>query len=509
MQSDFYLRRPHTNYSPRRLVESGETTERPKTTATSRHLLRNCLSKQSLRPATSTVDLLRSKLSQPSYDFLPAVEFPSPSSSAFEISLQLPRVSTSGFLSSLTVSENERLERQQFALESNKFSSIRPTERQEYTVRTKMPSEQDFKLLQDRLEQIISNKGFTQKKSQLKEDKEFESLLPAKEQQFFRVVVRGKPTPLRVMIKRSRGKLHIYSSKTNSEPSEVSRDEQHKSDRFTLGDTGSKFKLEQVYLGLQAVEDCFYSIRIAFGRGASSKVLSRNDSMLGLKVEESIDNFARQELEKRVEEAIMRRAYEAKHAVPDKNFISSNIRLAANVPTLRRQVMSARIITHQERRERAQSKKKELLSLKRVKTINSLNRHIIRMQEEKKAKELMNLMHLKQRWQQLWLAPIVVAKGLTVMHANFLESKRQFLESKKRNLSVMRIQLMFRRWKGLLASDELCIMRAVDSLTFYSVHTKQLQVRLAHKQIRLCMSESAANFALPRSFETFFSKGEI
>jgi hypothetical protein len=434
------------------------------------------------------------------------MEFPSPSSSAYDISLQLPRVNTSGFLSSLTILENERLSRQQLALRSiSRFDSTRQTVRQDNT--TQLPSEQDFRLLYDRLDQII-NKGFTQRKVQLKDDKDFESLLPAKEQQFFKVVVKGKQTPLRVMIKRTRGKLLVFTSKSNSEPSEFSHDDHHKTDRFTIGDSGSNFKLEQIYIGFQAVEDCYFSVKIIFGRAPIALGRTRVGNAADHRGEDHAETLARQELEKRVEEAIIRRVYEAKYAVPDKNFITSNIKIAASVPTLKRQTMSARIITHTARRVKAQEKKLELIAQKRVRTINSLNRHISRLQETKKSKDLMTLLLLKQRWQQLWLTPVAVAKGLDEMHARFVEARRRFLESKKRSVSAMRIQLMFRRWRRDLASEELCLATAVNSLTYYSKHVKQLGLLKTHRQIQLCISSSAANSALPRRFETFFSQGK-
>jgi hypothetical protein len=439
---------------------------------------------------------IRHRMITPPNELSHTIEFPSPSSSTYEISLQLLKVFASGILSSLTINENERLEKQQSAYD---ITAKRHTSN-EAQLNVPLPSEQDFRLLQDRLEQIVSDVNFAQKKVQLKEDREFEFILPARDKKFLSVAVRARPTPLKVVIKRSRGKLLVFSSKSNAEPSK--QDTHHLTDSFSIGETGSKFKSEQVYIGLEALQECLFTIKVVFGRST----LPLRGSVSAAKIKEA-ESLARNELNRRVEEAYMRRAYEAKHAVLDKNYISANIKLARSVSTLKKETMLSQIQRHQKRSEMAQEKKHELLSQKRLKTIQSLNRHIIRTQEEKKAKELLSIKLQLQNWQKLWVTQTVVAKALQTIHAKFVEARIKQEDSKKQGIAVIRIQLMFKRRRGDLTEDELPLVRAVDSLLFYQKHA-QLQRRKASKQIQLCVWESATNSAVPDSVGSFFRRGK-
>lgn len=78
-------------------------------------------------------------------------------------------------------------------------------------------------------------------------------------------MVRGKKCPLRVNIKRKKGRLETYVSRTIPEPNDELCDACYKKDKFLISDTGLKFRVEMVYFCLHAVTDSILTFSVGFG----------------------------------------------------------------------------------------------------------------------------------------------------------------------------------------------------------------------------------------------------
>ena len=193
-----------------------------------------------------------------------------------------------------------------------------------------IPKDKDFTQLIDRFDKIAQNKSQVHKKLLLREATTFEELMMLEgDNQYLRVQVRGKKCPLRVYIKRKKGKIETYTSKTVPEPNDELCDACFKKDKFQVIESGLKFRVEMIFFCLHAVSDTIFSFSIGFGpeKRGDEEGLGRNFSYRDpdrLLHDLRKDEGLRDEYRKKAEKALHKRKMRALQLSKHKDFVKIN-----------------------------------------------------------------------------------------------------------------------------------------------------------------------------------------
>ena len=165
--------------------------------------------------------------------------YKSPDNSQYQIQLFFPERPKTSHLSGLTVQENQRII--YAAANSQKVKSARAFELTHGQRNLELPSEQDFTRVLARLEMVASNRTAGHRKIILKDSDSVDILLDAGTTQYFSIHTKNMKPPMVVTLKRSKGRVVSYVSKTHTEPVKGMCEAVFKIDCFQVSDISAKF----------------------------------------------------------------------------------------------------------------------------------------------------------------------------------------------------------------------------------------------------------------------------
>lgn len=475
------------------------------------------------RPATSasqwsvegyvTQERLRRNLEQPRTTLVWELQHSSRPGTAEPLALDqfsrtTGRFHVKGVMSPLTVQQNERLE----TLTSAPTPSIPVTAPVSPSSRAVFaPSERDYKRLIDRLEKLASARAAGSNREQLKESKDFECTLEEGETQFCFINVRRRAIPLRIRIRRARGKVKLLVSKTTPEPSENSCEETHRGDNVVLAEPGLKFKFQCYYVGFKAVEDTTFVVNIAFGRDkAEDEVLMRRrqfkSQSSGSNLDElRLDEALKQELKLKVGVILQHRKVNSAQFT-QKDYVEMNKRILSPQSPERTTLANSKSLMHLQRISTAQSRKRENMDLKKQRTLLAINRHKLRVEEEDRLRKLKEHREKKSQCEANWLALLVLANCTADLVSRFLARKALIQLQEQRNSASFHIErLVRRRYRGVKGKDLARSQGLSCFRLFVGLAGPLLKVQ-GGKAVVQHLRASARNNLVQDSFKSFYRR---
>ena len=236
-----------------------------------------------------------------------------------------------------------------------------------------MPTGRDFTKILTKLEMVVSNRTSGHKRVNLKDMDSIEVLLETGEIQYFTVLSKNMKPPMGVNLKKTCGKVVCYMSKSNPKTTKGMCDGIFKVEDFQVGDISAKFKIDAIYLAIEAVTESIFTLSITFGKIFSVKKVSN------LKItEEEQEIINRPNTKPR---KIERNSVKL-NTIHGKDFIQINI--ADMRPMASPKDLHLKELDWQKRREKVMIKRKMIVIGKKERTLAQINRHQVKREEEKK-----------------------------------------------------------------------------------------------------------------------------
>ncbi|CAG9324078.1 unnamed protein product [Blepharisma stoltei] len=415
------------------------------------------------------------------WEKLDEFEHMKPDDSQYQVELYFPKKPLTSDICGLTLRENERLSRKSLSVSSTPIIGNDEFMINEKTHR-RLPSEQDFTKILNRLEMVISNKNLGNRRMELVEGERFDDYLEIGESHYFRVSVKGKKCPMRVIIKCAKGKVKTFVSRTAIMPSEATYDQASKSYNFEVSDPGLRFRAETINLGIYAVFDSNYSIIIAFGRENEHKsTQNRYDPKDNDEAYQSeIAKIMEMDLEKH------RAQYTQKKTI--KGILG----------------VSAKPLTWEIRHKQTIERKKKFLLEKRKKAEMMIIRNEIKRAEERKQREYKEAEAILQAQQKLWIVLIKFVQGLETLNERKRKERSKTLSKLKENGSARKIQMFYRKKKQNVTSNDINLLRAGPLLKLYSHNIKIIINRDVKEKLLKLIKQSARMRDIPTHFNDYY-----
>ncbi|CAG9330050.1 unnamed protein product [Blepharisma stoltei] len=421
-----------------------------------------------------------------------------PNTSRYALPINFPIRPTTSQLSGLTLKENQKNH-----MRSCSMFSFLDGEPMEFNVvgHRRMPSEDQFTKILDKLEMVISNKNLVNQKVPLREGVPVDLLLDEGTIQYFRVRSKGRKSPLWVSIKKTKGKLITFVSRTIPEPSEHLCDQLSKFDNFEISDAGLRFRCDNIYLAIQAIEYSNFSITVGFG-------LKRQQSLVSSPIEkfesetpinEIQKDESKYQLAERVEKVLCKRRRTALSLSKEKDFVKNNMLISPKDEKKDK-------ITWEEKRLKVLKNKEQIFKEKKDRTIKVLNRQAIRMEREKEEKRLNEIKNALLENQKSWFSLIYFSISLNKFKELRVACRASAFLKLSKTRSIRSIQRAYRSYTNNLDIKTLNTLRASSILKYYFNHTKPLINIPLKSQIVKCIKESAKHHILPYGFTRLYKR---
>lgn len=428
-------------------------------------------------PALSQEKLIFSSFKSERSETIKQVKHKSPDDSQYNIKTIFPFRPETSNLSGLTLKENEKF----LFLSSSILSQSAPQFKFFNNETPKLPSEQDFEKILNKLELVSSNKNTGHRRIILQDSEPCQILLEKGTVQYFTIRSYNRKPPMLITIKKKRGNTLAYISRITPEPGKSSCDFSFSKESHYVNDVGSKFKNEYFFLGVEALTDCDFSIVIGFGKRPAKKKIV-------LKLEDIIDddgsffNNSATDRNKKQEEP--------------KDFIKMN-----KSSSKYRSALSSRQGDWERRRELVIRNKHINIQSKKQKTILFLHKHELKRQAEKEQREYIEKLVLLQKQQQFWLSAINFFKAIDKIRSIVNTGRQTKLEKIRKSFQVKRIQKLYRNSVG--TSAELVTLTRACCLLKFFLYGAQGSLK---QQVIVAIKDSAKTFVLPHAFMRIVDK---
>jgi len=404
-------------------------------------------------------------------------------------------------ISSLTFRENEKLGKR-FAAQDKGKTQLLSLSTEHLWVN---PTERDFRKVLERLEKVTSAHGALGRVT-LKPDKPYESNLDEGDRANFRVFTKGQPCPLRILLRRT-GKTLLCVSRLEMDPTETICDAQTRSDKLSVSDPGLKFKYDNVFLTVTALEDLKLTLIVHFGseRKDGTKLTVRKTVAYKDETFRALEELKRDEnllsaFYDRVDKIQQQRKERALLRCKEKDFVELNKVVSQKSDRSERyQQLSQRTgLAHVVRARHIQDKKQRALAM------------IFRKEQlQEMARQARVAAEVKQRLQsaqQSVLTTTQLTVSLECWNELLQEGRRRAQEARRKVQAALRIQRSLRRWVRNLDRKGLALNLFRTCAHFVFSHYAPLLATQLHHKVKHCITESCRNQVLPKSFRVFYRK---
>ncbi|OMJ79979.1 hypothetical protein SteCoe_19848 [Stentor coeruleus] len=412
-----------------------------------------------------------------------------PESSQYNIQLSFPDRPKTSHLSGLTLRENEKNQ----IFESGRIhkTSLRSTGLSQSQGVMKMPTDQDFTRILTKLEMICANRTSGNRRIILNDSNSIEILLESGDIQYFTINSKGKTPPLTCTIKRSKGKTISYLSKIHTEPSKTMSEVKSKHDVFQISDVSLKFKNEAIFLSIEALSESILTLSVKFGDKTDIK---KSKNLKTTKEEQETINKLDSEF------SIL---YPSR-SKSERKFLTKDF-VKINIETLKRKLSVRDLVNKRQdwqiRRDSVLIRKRMHMVEKKERTLNIINKRMIRLEEEKKEREKHEELMVLQEKQSKWISLINFALSIKEI-GRIREFNRQKVFNKvKKSIAAYKLQKMYRIKVGH-SIDSVLILRTLTVLRFYLFNVKKFFMKTQVKAIK----QSARNHILPHRFRSYIEK---
>ncbi len=405
-------------------------------------------------------------------------------------------------ISSMTHRENEKLGRRLADLNREEIQRL-PLNVERMTL---SPTERDFRRVLDRLEKVTSAHGALGRIN-LKPGKPYESNLDEGDKANFRVFTRGEPCPLRILLRRT-GKTLMCVSRHEMEPSEAICDAVTRSDKLSISDPGLKFKCDNIFITVSAMEDIKMTLILQFGREVKTsakltvrKTIAHRDetfrALEELKRDETLLNDFYDKVEK-IEKAKRERALQR---CKDKDFVELN---KAVSPLNSDRSQNSQMLT--QRISQALAMRARNMQAKKQRALAMIFRKEQLQEIARLARAAAEIKQHLQEAQKSVLTTTKLTVSLECLYEMLQAGKRRAEKARRKIQAAVRIQRALRRWIRNLDNKGLALNLFRTSARFLLSHYGQLLVTQLNSQVKHCITESCCNQVLPKSVRIFHRK---
>lgn len=389
----------------------------------------------------------------------------------------------SSCLSVLTKRENSRLG----ARTERGQRKRRDLERQQTPKFTKLPEEEDFKRVLDRLSRITAKGGSQDQHFPLREGKSSLLVLETNERAFGKLSLNGRKPPVSLHLKRTCGKLVTCLSYSLPEPQEGLCDLQTRGDSVEVTGKGLEFESEVLYVGFHALEMASFTVFIHFGRLKASKSTIRPSD------------------ESHSADPVPSSRIPALKPVPNIDFIALNMRPSASVERLNR--LEEQRTLSAERRKTAKMRhfahikgRKEWASLQ-------LRRRELRVEEQVKEQAKKLQFDMKKKAERGLLVSIVHSQGLLELNSRLIQHYTEIQRAKVQNQMASLIQKIAKRRLFLHRPPNiLSLGTALSHLRLFSALFRENCVLAAKSSLMTGIRSGYERAKLSIAFTAFFQQ---
>lgn len=405
-------------------------------------------------------------------------------------------------ISSMTHRENEKLGRRLADLKREEVQRL-PLDVERMTM---SPTERDFRRVLDRLEKVTSAHGALGRIT-LKQGKPYESNLDEGDKANFRVCTRGEPCPLRILLRRT-GRTLMCVSRNEMEPSETICDAMTRSDKLSMSDPGLKFKCDNIFISVSAMEDIKMTIILQFGSELKSnskltvrKTVAHKDQTFRALEELKRDETRLNDFYDKVEKIEKSKRERAMQRCRDKDFVELN-KAVSPLNTDRSQ--NSQMLTH--RISQALAMRARNIQAKKQRALDMLFRKEQLQEIARLAREAADTKKRIQEAQKTVLTTIELAVSMECLHEMLQAGKRRAEKARAKIHAAVRIQRALRRWVRNLDRKGLALNLFRTSARFLLSHYSPLLATQLNLQVKHCIAASCYNQVLPKCFRIFHRK---
>lgn len=364
------------------------------------------------------------------------------------------------------------------------------------SVKSSLPTEREFSKLIENLNEVVSPRVY-KLHTTLQENDPVDVTISESKVKYFKIPMKNKRVPLAIKIKRTKGKLYMYSSVEVQEPGPNNYEKCFISDYIEIRDSTTVFKYDLLYLGIKAFEDSQFKITISFGRQINSleelKRLKRQSAQARL-----LDSLELEEDEEFFKETTKT------EAKTKKNFIAENKH--ASVDHIdKNSILSIRAADWKTRRDQIVKKKKLLIEMKKSKTLDLINKKALKKQMKKLKSKEQQIKAQKNYFSAKWLNLIHIIKCSQAIHEKIQEQRDMRLRRISVNLRAMQIQGFLKKRSKNVRPKDTILIRASNLLKFYRENAKNIKRRFGYgKELIISISQISHAQVVFRKFSHFY-----
>ena len=343
----------------------------------------------------------------------------------------------------------------------------------------RLPTDKDYKRMLNRLDKIITGSAFSFRSMQITEGRALDLNLDTEERQFLRVKTLGMPTPLKIVVRRGKGAVKVFVSKTVQEPSDLAYDEVYTRDVILLTDPNSRFKQPWFFLGLLCLDECSLSLSLFFGsKHRKHNSVSRLPSLADLN-EYRRSEAKHLELVMRVEEIVSARRAEREMKYSDRDYVRENRETLGR----KEDELQTKRSLETQRREEALRRHLANLHEKKLRAETIIRRRELRLEAEARAQAAEQERQRLLASQQLWLTLSFFTSLSDALYSVFITRKDRVEQAGKRVKAALTLQRCYRKVVLTINPRRLVKQHALHHLTLIAAILAPVAVLTAKETI--------------------------
>lgn len=400
-------------------------------------------------------------------------------------------------ISALTQNENLKV------LNSKGFESSTPSFSNSSSKSTISHSSKDFSGLIKGLESVTNRQESTNFKM-LFEGEISKIRLEQGGFHYYQIICKDKRSPLKVVIRRQKGKIRCFASKSMEKPNHFHHDQAFCMDTFEIPDLAIKFSYDFLYLSIEALVDTVLSIMISFGKARHIEIPPENHVIQRNKFNNDIEELRKSEdlrnqFKEKVDKLLKKRKNNALKLSGSKNFLKINKNVTGSI--------SEKAFMHWgEKRVLVVKRKNENYLEKRTNAMKTLQKKERNWELEKLQKEEHEQCEKVARMQKDWIMLIFLIKTALNIRKTWVASRSTLILSLQYSNSARVIQKKFKKKYLNLGAKGLILLNCRNNLLLFHESSAKLLKSDSEAQIFSGISVSALNNALTASFLSFSTK---
>ena len=395
----------------------------------------------------------------------------------------LRSASPRGNISVFTMNEN---------LHYTKSSIALPTF-QEYSVpsmpKTAMPSSRNFSELLNKLDLVTSPKQHSLNEQILSESDQVDCILEEGFYFYIKIPIKNKSNPLKVTLKKTTGKVIVYTSYLNQKPSASNYDNLFTADSFEIRSQELYFRYDFLYLAIRALtyakvtSNCLFGKKnFVFDNRVKKKEADDEERMFKVR---SVKNLQKRPL--------------------TRNFVEENLKRKVLSPEERMKKGEQWLA----RREKALEVKKKVLQEKREKAICFINKTKIRREQARIENLQREMENAKISQVKDWIWFLYVLKATQTINEMRMVKRREKTRNLTKRGKARTIQKFFRQTTKNLSIVQLSGMRAFCHAKFFYAHVYDYSILQTKSMLIQTIQKTGQNHKPEMSFTKFVKKIEL